>query len=124
MDTCSSNQRLSRQHRLTKSTQFKEAFAQKRQFVGHYMVMWLRQGSDASLRVGIIASRRVSRKACARNRAKRHLREAFRLNRSAFQGEADVVLVARQAILGAKWPAIQNDLLSLAKRSGLLQTKT
>jgi len=69
--------------------------------------------------LGVVASRVVG-PAVQRNRARRLLREAWRLNRHRFQGEVDVVLVARKPLPKAKWDDVTADLLRLAKRAGLL----
>lgn len=47
-----------------------------------------------SPRLGVIASRRVGNAVC-RNRAKRRLRELFRLNQDKLPAHADVLLIAR-----------------------------
>jgi ribonuclease P protein component len=83
------------------------------------MVMWLRRGEDADLRLGVVVSRRTFRRAVDRNRAKRLLREAFRLNRGRLQGRVDVVLVGRQAILSETFGTIENDLMRLASKARL-----
>jgi ribonuclease P protein component len=83
------------------------------------MVLWLRSADDASLKLGVVASRKVGG-AVRRNRAKRRLREAFRLNRYRFAGHVDVVLVARRSIVSADWNAIVEELLALAGKAGLI----
>lgn len=83
------------------------------------MILWVRSGEDAALRLGVVASRKIGN-AVKRNRAKRRLREAFRLNRHQFRGKADIILIARQAIIKAAWPEIEQELLDLADRAGLL----
>ena len=113
------NQRLARHQRITQSAQFKEAFDQQRKWVGQFMVLWLRSGKDASLRLGVVTSKKVGA-AVQRTRARRLLREAYRRQRSDFKGSCDVVLVGRAAILKAKWPAITDDLKNLARKAGLL----
>lgn len=113
-----SDQRLSRGQRLTRPAQFRETYGQQHKRVGRHMVLWLRKGEDTSLRLGVVASRKVGN-AVARTRARRLLRELYRRNRFRFSGDYDVVLVARGLILKAKWEDLVNELLDLAERSGL-----
>ena len=111
---------LSRRQRIVLSRVFHEAFDQDRCGAGKYMVMWIRTGPEAALRLGVVAGRRTCPTAVERARAKRLLREAYRLNRHRFRGELDVVLVARRPILTASTPEVEKDLLGLARRAGLL----
>jgi ribonuclease P protein component len=117
--TLAPDRRLRRFQRLTALADFQETYAQGRSGAARTLVMWLRHGPGASLRLGVVASRTVGG-AVQRNRAKRRLREAWRLNRHRFQGDMDVILVARRAILEARWQDVNEDLLRLAKRAGLL----
>lgn len=110
---------LQRHQRLRSSRTFREAYDQGNKWVGRRMVLYLRKGEEASLRLGVVASRKVGG-AVARARAKRLLREAFRLQRHRFSGTQDVVLIARRAILDVKTPEVENELLVLAGRAGLL----
>lgn len=113
------DRRLSRQQRLRESKCFREAFESKRSYAGRYLVLWLRPGEGASLRLGVVASKRTFRRAVDRARAKRLLREAFRLNRGRLDGAYDVVLVARRRILEVKRPAVDRDLMIAAQRAGI-----
>jgi len=82
--------------------------------------LWLREsGDEPSLRLGVVAGKFVGN-AVKRARAKRVLREAFRLNRHKFSGKADVVLRARPELLGADAGEVEADLLALAARAGIL----
>lgn len=111
--------RLRKFQRLTSPAEFQETYSQGRSRAAKTLVMWLRTGPDASLRVGVVASRVIGN-AVQRNRAKRRLREVWRLNRHRFRGEVDVVLVARKSILAARWEEVNGDLLRLARGGGLL----
>ena len=113
------DRRLGRDRRLLHAKGFREAYAQGRRFVGRCMVLWLRQGPGAGLRLGVVSSRRVGG-SVERNRARRRLREAYRRHRHLFRGEVDVELVARQAVVKAPWRDVVADLLGLAERAGLL----
>ncbi len=111
---------LCRKQRLRHASQFEETYEQNRRWHGRHMVLFLHAAPDASLRLGVVASKKVGN-AIARGRAKRRLREAFRRNRARFGGTTDdVVLVARRSILAAPWAEVVADLLKLAAQAGLL----
>lgn len=111
---------LSRSQRITKSGIFHEAFNNGRSYAGRLMVMRLRSGEDAGLRLGVIAGKRSFRKAVSRARAKRLLREAYRLNRFRFRGGNDIILIARRHILDVSLQTIEKELLALAQKAGIL----
>jgi len=115
------DRRLRRRQRLTRPRQFAETYAQQKRTVGRYMVLWRRDGGDSAQRLGVVASRRIG-SAVKRNRARRRLRAAFRLNRAAFSGTADIVLVARPAVLTARWEDLVAELVKLAGCAGLSGT--
>ena len=108
-----------RKQRLLRTAQFQETYDQNRRWHGRFMVLFLRAAPDASLRLGVVASKKVGN-APERARAKRRLREAFRRLRAGFAGRTDdVVLVARRSILAAPWDDVVAELLKLAAQAGL-----
>ncbi|OQW94402.1 MAG: ribonuclease P protein component [Verrucomicrobia bacterium A1] len=109
---------LPRARRLTRTSGFQEAYGQGRKFVGRYMVLFLRNGPDAALRLGVVTSRKVGG-AVARNRARRRIREVFRHARPDLTGAEDVVLVARAARREPSLDELRADFLALADRAGL-----
>jgi ribonuclease P protein component len=113
------DQGLARTQRLTRSADFQAAFESGIKAVGQRMVLYLLPRPEGRLRLGVVSSRKLGG-AVARNRARRLLREAYRRNRYRMRGAADVVLVARPALLAATWNEIENELLDLARRSGIL----
>ena len=110
---------LCRKQRLQRTAQFAETYAQNRRWHGRHMVLFLRAAPDASLRLGVVASKKVGN-APERARAKRRLRDAFRRHRALFTAATDdVVLVARRSILAARWTDVVAELLKLAGQAGL-----
>jgi ribonuclease P protein component len=102
-----------------KASLFREAFAQKKSFVGRFMVLWLREGEGASLRLGVVTSKKVSNRAVDRNRVRRVLRDIYRRHRAEFEGEVDVVIIGRRALLDASHDDVEAELLRLAGKAGL-----
>jgi len=113
--------RLPRQRRLTESPHFKEAFDQGRKIAGACMVLWLRTGTGAALRLGAVASRKSFRRSVDRSKARRYLRETFRRIRYRLQGQVDVVLLARPALLASRTESRERELLALVRRAGILR---
>ena len=114
------DRRLSAKQRLIRSTLFSETFAQQKRWVGRNMVLWIRSGEGAALRLGVITSKKVSLRANKRNRVRRRLREAYRNLRPYFSGDVDVLLVGRRAMIDAEWPDIVREMLTLSRRAGLI----
>jgi ribonuclease P protein component len=114
---------LSKNQRIVKASLFREAFAQKQSFAGRFMVLWLRRDEDAALRLGVVSSKKVSRRAVDRNRARRILRAVYREHRAGFSGNADVVMIARRNLLSAAYSEIDEEFLRLAAKAGLLKSK-
>jgi ribonuclease P protein component len=109
---------LPRSRRLTRTSGFQEAYGQGRKFVGRYMVLFVRSGPDAALRLGVVTSRKVGG-AVERNRARRRIREIFRHERPGLTGTDDMVLVARYARREPPMDELRADFLALAVRAGL-----
>jgi ribonuclease P protein component len=116
----SPRQTLGKAQRLTRSAQIREGYAQGEKSVGRYLVLWVRRSSDASCRLGVVASKKGAGNAVNRARAKRRLRSVFRLNRASLISDVDVVIVARHALLKAGFDDLQNDFLTTSKKAGIL----
>lgn len=113
------DQRLRRAQRLTASRLFDETYAQGRKTVGRHMVLWVRTGEGASLRLGIVTGRKAG-PAVARVRARRRLRAIWRASRSGLQGAVDVILVARATLAEAPWAEVEEDFKRVSRRAGLV----
>ncbi|MDF7801507.1 ribonuclease P protein component [Pontiellaceae bacterium B1224] len=111
---------LSKQQRLTRSSLFSETFSQKKKWVGRFMILWLREGEGAALRIGLVTSKKVHLRANKRNFARRRLREAYRHLRPYFHGDFDVILVGRRSILSSDWKEVLSELLKLATKAGII----
>ena len=112
---------LPARQRVRRAALFREAFDQGQKTAGRCLVLWSRSGEDAECRLGVVASRKVGN-SVARSRAKRRLREWFRLNRHRITGQEDVILVARARILHISQQELEADAEAVFSRAGRLQT--
>jgi ribonuclease P protein component len=98
---------------------YRDTFARERSIPGRFLVLWLRVAPDADRRMGVVTSRRTLPSAVSRNRARRLLREAFRLNRAHLQPDVDVLLLARGRIEHVKRQDVEDDLRTACRRAGI-----
>jgi len=79
--------------------------------------------NGVGLRIGFVISKRISKHAVERNHLKRLLGEAIRSMLAELSGNWDIVITAREQIIGADLPVLRQDLTTLLRRAKLLAPK-
>jgi ribonuclease P protein component len=112
--------RLRQTQRIRQNRDFQRAKLDGRRVaVGCLALNWM-EGSTAGARLGVITSRKIG-SAVVRTRARRLLREAFRLHQHRIVHTADLVLIARNSIVGKSLADVERDYLTALRQAGLLK---
>ena len=86
------------------------------------LVLYARPNRLGVNRVGITTGKKLGH-AVVRNRARRRLREVYRLNEAMFKPGFDIVVVARHRCVTADFQKLTKAYLSLAQKAGILVEK-
>ena len=118
----SASLRLTRAMRLQERREFAQVRSQGQRLVkGCLIANWMALPGSAISRLGLVTSRQLGN-AVARTRARRLLREAFRLHQQDLRLPVAMVLVARHSIAGKRFAQVECDYLNVLRQANLLKT--
>jgi ribonuclease P protein component len=92
----------------------------KRMVNGCLIANWRLLPAEAGSRLGVVTGSKIGG-AVERNRARRLMREAYRLNQHNLAHALDLVLVARPSIAGKGFREVERDFLAITRKAGLLR---
>ena len=87
---------------------------------GCLIANWQQLPPSSIPRLGVVTSSRIGN-AVIRNRARRLLREVFRLHQHDLARPVDLVLIARPSIAGKKFSDVEQDFLATLRKTGLMK---
>jgi len=122
---------LPRGARLKRNRDFKAVYAQRRSYSCSTLVLYVRamrsrsgeETPSGTTRIGLVISKKVSKRAHDRNLLKRRLREICRqavLTRIRPDVTADLIIAARSAAMEVDYTRLAADVLALGRQAGLL----
>ena len=113
--------RLTRSSRVTQNRDFVRIRQEgERLAQGCLVANWNKLPDGAAPKLGVVTSRKIGG-AVQRTRARRLLRESFRLHQHEFSQPIELILVARNSIAGKKFADVERDFLATLRRAGLLK---
>lgn len=107
---------------LKKNHEFRRLYQKGASAVGGGMVIYCRRNRFGHNRVGFTVSVKLGN-AVKRNRARRRLREVYRLNGGKLRQGWDLVIVARGRTLSAPWRELNDTFLRLCRKLKLMEDK-
>lgn len=90
------NFRFTKAERLTRKKEFERVFNEGKVIKNSQIVLYVIPNDLLHSRLGLVVSKKVGN-AVRRNRAKRLLREAYRLNKHILTTHVDIIAIPRQA---------------------------
>lgn len=112
---------MSRERRLRQGRDFARVKARGRRVVSNCLIAnWVVLPKGTVTRMGVVTGRKLGN-AVVRSRARRLLRESFRIHQHELRQPLDLVLVARPSIVGKRFVEVEAALLSALLHGGLLQ---
>jgi ribonuclease P protein component len=114
--------RLSRLSRLAQNRDFSRVRQTGQRLVlGCLIANWNRLPEGMPPKLGVVTSKKIGG-AVERSRARRLLRESFRLHQHELTEPVELVLVARNSIAGKSLVGVEKDFLAVLRRASLLKS--
>lgn len=105
---------------LKENYEFRRLYQKGASAVGNGMVLYCRKNRLGHNRLGVTVSVKLGH-AVVRNRARRRLREVYRLNGDKLRQGYDIILVARSRTTTALWKDLNDTFLRLCRKLDLLK---
>jgi ribonuclease P protein component len=113
--------RFGRKARIKQGRDFKRIREKGQRIANGCLVLnWFPLPEGSASRLGVVTAGKLGG-AVVRNRARRIMREAFRVHQHELALPVDLVLVARASIVGAPFAKVEQDFLESLKRANLLK---
>ena len=107
---------------LRKKADFDLLYKKGRSVGDRYVVIFCRENGTSDNRTAFLASKKVGN-SVARNRARRLMKESYRLSRDRIKDGCDLIFIARTTINGKKCGEVRRSIESGLRRLGALKSR-
>jgi len=112
---------LPKENRLKKEKEFEAVFKGGRTIKGKSVFLrYLINGTDKT-KVGFVVSKKISKLAVVRNKAKRRMRDIVRLKKDGLKEGLSIVIISLPSITKLKYKEIKEDLENLLSKEELIK---
>jgi len=105
---------------LRKNRQFQAVYKTGKSYANKYLVLYVMPNKESNKpRIGLAVGKRLGG-AVVRNRIKRLLREAFRLNQHSLKQGVDLIIIGRNPVVGKDFVTVNKAVVDLFGRAKLI----
>lgn len=106
---------------LKKQNDFNRVFKKGEVFGNKTFVIYYLKNSEEINRLGIIVSKKVSKKSVIRNKIRRRIKEAYRFNEDSFLTGYDLIIIAKGSSEEEKYSDLEKSLKHLFYKKHLMR---
>jgi ribonuclease P protein component len=112
--------KMKKENRLRNNRDFRIVYDKGKSFANRYLVLFIKKNSFNYNRVGFAVTKKLG-KAVVRNKVKRRMREAYKLNSEEVKQGYDIIFLSRISAKEASFSELKKAEAHLLKKAGLLQ---
>lgn len=111
---------LPRSSRIRQNRDYRRIYRQGKRFSNRAGLLYLVKSRRSEVRIGFVATKKIGH-AFARNRAKRLMKEVYRLHRHELSSHYEAILLASPFLTGATYQKAEKAILALWRKAGILE---
>ncbi len=111
---------LPRSSRIRQNRDYRRIYRQGKRFSNRAGLLYLVKSRRSDVRIGFVATKKIGH-AFARNRAKRLMKEVYRLHRHEPATHDEAILRAIPILPGASYGEAEKEILALWRKAGILE---
>jgi ribonuclease P protein component len=111
---------MNKDERIKKNSQFRFIYSRGKSYSNDKLVLYIFRNRKNINRIGLSVSKKVGN-SVVRNRIKRLIREAYRINKTMYKNGYDFIFIARAGVKNAKFIDVEKSVIYLMKKGGLIK---
>jgi len=111
---------MEKELKLKNNLEFRKIYDSGKSFANRYLVIFFKKNNQPYTRVGFTTTKKLGN-SVIRNKVKRRMKEAFRLNNHKIKDGYDLIFLSRVSAKDVSYKDIESAILHLAKLSGILK---
>ena len=110
---------LPRSSRIRQNRDYRRIYRQGKRFSNRAGLLYLVKSRRSDVRIGFVATKKIGH-AFARNRAKRLMKEVYRLHRAELSPNYEAIMLAGSFLTTATYKEAEKAVLALWRKAGIL----